>query len=170
MQRKDFNIVFSGLSLGEHLFTYDLDNSFFDLFGYTDNDGLASKANVTLNKHNTFLEMTFAFVGDVQVVCDRSNLPFAQHLNAAFELLVKFGEEYNDEDDEQLILPFGEFQLNVAQFLYELIVLNIPKKNIHPDVESGKIVPEIDIEDEKELQEKKEDIDPRWDKLKDLLN
>ena len=170
MKRKDFDIVFSGLSLGEHLFTYELDDSFFELFGYTDYDGLAGTANVSLDKHNTFLELKFSFQGSIQVYCDRSNIPFSQSLNPTFELLVKFGDEYNDEDDEQLILPQGEFHVNIAQFIYELIVLNIPKKNIHPDVESGKIVPDFDMDDESELKEENEEIDPRWDKLKDLLN
>ena len=170
MKRKDFDIVFSGLSLGEHLFNYELDNSFFELFGYTEYDHLTGDAEVKLEKHNTFLELTFAFQGHVDVVCDRSGLPFKQPFESSFELLVKFGDAYNDEDDEQLILPQGEFQLNVAQYLYELIVLNIPKKHIHPDVESGKIIPEFDVEDESELQDEEENTDPRWDKLKDLLN
>ena len=86
-------------------------------------------------------------------------------------MLVKYGDEYNDEDDEQLILTHGDYQVNIAQYLYELVVLSIPQKHIHPDVLSGKIVPEYEAQDETELEEKKEDdIDPRWDKLKNLLN
>ena len=86
-----------------------------------------------------------------------------------FELVVKFGDEYNDEDDERLILPQGEYKLNVAQYLYEMAVLSIPQKNVHPDVLSGKIAPEFIVDEEPEIIEE-ENLDPRWDKLKDLLN
>jgi uncharacterized metal-binding protein YceD (DUF177 family) len=47
-----------------------------------------------------------------------------------------------------------------------LIVLAIPQKHIHPDVINGKIEVVIPAEAEPE----KEETDPRWDKLKDLLN
>ena len=170
MKKRNFDITFSGLSLGEHLFTFDVDDSFFDLFGYTDAEQLAGNVTMTMNKHNTFLELTFNFEGSIAAICDRSGLPFTEQLSNQFELLVKFGEAFNDDDDEQLILPQGEFQVNVAQYIYELIVLSIPQKHIHPDVESGKIVPEFEVEDENELTEENEEIDPRWDKLKDLLN
>ena len=170
MKKRNFDITFSGLSLGEHLFTFDVNDAFFDLFGYTEYDQLAGNVEVALHKHNTFLELTFRFNGSIAATCDRSGLAFTEQLNNEFELLVKFGESFNDDDDEQLILPQGEFQLNVAQYIYELIVLSIPQKHIHPDVESGKIVPEFEVEDEAELTEESEEIDPRWDKLKDLLN
>jgi len=171
MKRKDFNIVFSGLSLGEHQFTFELNNSFFELFEYDEHSNLKGDVNIVMNKHNTFLELTFTLNGSVEVVCDRTGLPFDQKLSNTFDLLVKFGDEYDDEDDERLILPHGDYQVNVAQYLYELVVLSIPQKHVHPDVLSGKIIPEYETEDETELEEKKEEeIDPRWDKLKNLLN
>lgn len=80
--------------------------------------------------------------------------------------MVKFGEAYDDTDDENLILPQGEYQVNIAQYLFELVVLAIPTKNIHPDVKTGKIVLDYQVEEEPEEDNK----DPRWDKLKDLLN
>lgn len=165
---RDFDIVFSSLSLGEHQFTFELNDAFFELFGYTDNSGLKAHAEVVLNKHNTFLELTFSLNGEVGVVCDRSGEPFSQQIRHNFELVVKFGETYDDTDDETLILPQGEYQLNIAQYLYELVVLAIPAKNIHPDVLSGKIALAYEVEEETSEEEK--NIDPRWDKLKDLLN
>ncbi len=167
MRRKDFDIAFSGLSLGEHQYCFELNDAFFELFGYEDHSQLQGVVEITLEKHNTFLELRFSLSGEVQVECDRSGEPFMQHLRNEFTLLVKFGEAYNDDDDETLIVPQDEYKVNVAQYIYELVVLAIPQKNIHPDVKSGKI--EIDIPEAEEPVEE-ENIDPRWDKLKDLLN
>jgi len=169
LHTRDFDIVFSGLKLGEHLFTFELNDEFFDFFEYKDHSTLNAVVKVLLNKHNTFLELEFKLKGTVEVFCDRTSEPFIQKIKDKFNLLVKFGDEYNADDDERLIIPQGEFKINVAQYLYELIVLAIPQKNVHPDVLSGKIDPEFIVDEEPESIEK-ENIDPRWDKLKDLLN
>ena len=169
MRKRDFDIVFSSLALGEHDFTFELNDEFFDFFEYSDHKQLDAVVTILLNKHNTFLELDFKLKGKVGVECDRTGEPFLQKLKHNFKLLVKFGDEYNDEDDERLILPQGEYKLNVAQYLYEMAVLSIPQKNVHPDVLSGKIAPEFIVDEEPEIIEE-ENLDPRWDKLKDLLN
>ncbi len=170
MKKRDFDIVFSGLSLGEHHFDFELNDAFFTLFAFDDYNQLNGKATVLLNKQTTFLELDFSFDGTIEVICDRSAEPFSQTLNNAFSLLVKFGDEYNDEDDERLILPHGEYKLNVAQYLYELVVLSIPQKNIHPDVASGKKKTDFEVNEEPQNELENKTTDPRWEKLKDLLN
>ena len=84
------------------------------------------------------------------------------NLSDAFEMQVKFGEEYNDENDELLILPHGEHSFNISQILYELVVLSIPPKLTGPNAGNG-------VEDFIE-EDGKESTDPRWDQLKNLLN
>lgn len=170
MRMRDFDIVFSGLNLGKHQFNYALNDTFFEFFEYDSHHGLQGTATVILEKHNTFLELDFAFDGEIEVICDRSGMPFLQKLKDNFRLLVKFGEAFDDTDDENLILPQGEYQLNVAQYLYELVVLAIPAKNIHPDVKSGKIAPNIQPEKTNKTTIENTEADPRWAKLKDLLN
>jgi len=72
-------------------------------------------------------------------------------------------------------LPHGEFQVDVSQYVYEMIVLSVPVKRIHPGVEDGtleseaidtleKLSPKINKEKEQE-----DEIDPRWAELKKLL-
>lgn len=169
MRKRDFDIVFSSLTLGKHTFTFSLSDTFLALYGYEDHQKLEATATVTLEKHNTFLEMNFGLLGVVEVICDRTGELFMQNISNSFDLLVKFGEAYNDIDDETLILPQGEYQINVAQYLYELVVLGIPIKNVHPDAKkSKKAKPTAELP--KPAEDHTEAQDPRWDKLKDLLN
>jgi uncharacterized metal-binding protein YceD (DUF177 family) len=51
-------------------------------------------------------------------------------------LIVRFGEEFNDDNEELLILPFGEFEINVSQYIYEMIVLSVPLRRVHPGVKT----------------------------------
>ena len=101
--------------------------------------------------------------------CDLTNEPFDYDLNIQAPLVVKFGHEFNDEDDEILVLPHGEHKLYVDQYIFELIVLSLPPKRIHPGVEDGSLKSEIlDILEDLKPKENSSLADPRWDQLKKL--
>ena len=172
---KEFNIQFVGLKQGEHSFEYDIDKKFFEEFDYNEFNDATLKTDVVLNKKPTLLELHFEVMGTVNVNCDITNEAYDQEINCDFDLVVKFGSEYNDENEDILIIPHGEYEINIAQQLYELIVLSVPTKLIHPGVIDGKLDSEIlkKLEElsPKGLNEKsdKEEMDPRWNTLKKLL-
>ena len=166
---KEFNIPFVGLKEGKHLFQYKIDNTFFELYDY--NEFEKSSINVTLEfvKKSTLFELEFTASGTVNVPCDVTNEYFDLEITATLPLVVKFGQEYNDENEEILILPHEVYQFSVAQFIYEMIVLGIPNKRVHPKVLDGTM--ETEALEQLEIKEKKtvETTDPRWDKLKNLI-
>ena len=166
---KEFNIPFVGLKEGKHLFQYEVDNTFFELYNY--NEFEKSSINVTLEfvKKSTLFELEFTASGTVNVPCDVTNEYFDLEITATLPLVVKFGQEYNDENEEILILPHEVYQFSVAQFIYEMIVLGIPNKRVHPKVLDGTM--ETEALEQLEIKEEKtvETTDPRWDKLKNLI-
>jgi len=172
---KEFTIQFVGLKVGEHCFDYQIDKKFFEYFKFEDFNDSNIKAQVLLNKKPTFLEFEFKISGTVNVNCDLSNEPYDQELSGSLDIVVKFGQEFNDENEEILIIPHGEYEIKIEQYIYELIVLSVPKKLIHPGIKDGSLKSEI-LEKLEELspktldeKENSEEIDPRWDKLKKLL-
>ena len=170
---KAYTIQFVGLKEGAHSFEYEIKDSFFDLFEYDEFNDVKIKAEVELLKKTTLLELKFKASGSVNVNCDLTNEPYDQEIDNELDLIVKFGEDYNDENEEILILPHGEFELNVAQYIYELVVLSVPRKRIHPGVKDGTlksdILDKLEELSPKGIQKNKEDIDPRWNTLKKLL-
>ena len=166
---KEFNIPFVGLKEGKHLFQYKIDNTFFELYDY--NEFEKSSINVALEfvKKSTLFELEFTASGTVNVPCDVTNEYFDLEITATLPLVVKFGQEYNDENEEILILPHEVYQFSVAQFIYEMIVLGIPNKRVHPKVLDGTM--ETEALEQLEIKEEKtvETTDPRWDKLKNLI-
>ncbi len=171
---KQFNIPFVGLKEGSHLFEYQIDKTFFEAFQFDEFNNANVKADITLVKKSTLLELSFDISGTVNVPCDITNELFDLPINGNLNLVVKFGPEFNDEHDEILILPHEAYQVDVSQYIYELIVLSVPSKRIHPDVVDGTMqsdalrkLEELRINEEKTVEE--ESTDPRWDKLKDLL-
>lgn len=173
MKQKEYTIPFSGLKQGKHDFKYEIDNKFFESFGYDEFNEVAVDLTIVLNKTSTMLELDFEATGTVNVDCDMTSEPYDQPIEGSLELVVKFGEEYDDEDDEILILPHGEHQVNVAQYIYEMIILAVPQKRVHPGIADGTLKSEA-LERLQELQPKdkkneNEASDPRWDELKKLL-
>ncbi|MFM1879470.1 MAG: hypothetical protein RLZZ241_2336 [Bacteroidota bacterium] len=173
MKVKEFNIPFSGLNLGKHQFEYQIDKSFFEAFDYEDFNAADVKVLVVLDKMSTVMEVEMQATGTVNVACDLTNEPYNQPLSGKLKLVVKFGDSFNDEDDEILILPHGEHQFNIAQYVYEMLVLSVPTKRIHPGVLDGSLDSEL-LDKLQELQPKTEkeeqkNTDPRWDALRNLI-
>ena len=177
---KNFDISFIGLKDGVHQFDYNISKEFFDFFNYE--EFYNSNINVSLSflKKPTLFELSFEFSGSLEVACDITNELFQQPIETNIFLIVKFGDEFNNENDELLIIPHSDYKLNIAQYIYEAIVLAVPIKKVHPGVENGTLksdildkLDELKIKDnnieENHLDVDSEDIDPRWNKLKSIL-
>ncbi|NCF42518.1 MAG: DUF177 domain-containing protein [Bacteroidetes bacterium] len=172
---KAFDVQFVGLKLGAHIFEYDIEHMFFEHFEYDEFNDVQLKTTLNFQKKTTLLELDFEIDGTVNINCDLTNEAFNLPIKSNFSLIVKFGSEYNDDNEEILIVPHGEFKINVAHYIYELIVLSVPQKRLHPGIEDGTLNSDIleTLEDlsPKSLDNKNsdKDTDPRWDSLKKLL-
>ncbi|MEY4962942.1 MAG: hypothetical protein RLZZ323_261 [Bacteroidota bacterium] len=173
---KEFLIPFVGLKLGKHHFEYQINNAFFDIFDYDEFQNSDIKVNVVLEKKANMLEISFKHEGIVNVPCDVTGEDFDLPIKSKMKLIVRFGEKFNNDNEELLILPFGEFEVDIAQYVYEMIVLSVPLKRVHPGVKDGtlesealKKLNELAVKETKKENKKEENIDPRWDKLKQLL-
>ncbi|ANO49622.1 hypothetical protein Pf1_01381 [Flavobacterium columnare] len=164
----EYLIPYVGLKIGKHQFEYLISKAFFDCFEYDEFDSANIKVSLVLEKQSSMLELNFKHNGTVNMLCDVTGEPFDLPIKGDLRLIVRFGEAYNDENEELLILPFGEHQVDVAQYIYEMIVLSIPFKRVSPQaLEEEEAFEETEIAEEQHIKE--EEIDPRWAALKKLL-
>ena len=166
----DFNIEFAGLKLGHHNFDFHISETFFNNYNYCDFSLAEIKIDVALIKKTTIMELNIVARGNVRVKCDLTNEPYDQAIDNNIDLVVKFGNEFNNENDEILIIPHGEHKVNLAQYIYELTVLSVPAKRIHPGVIDGSLKSEIlNILEDLKPKKNKKTTDPRWEKLKKII-
>ena len=175
-QTKEYTIPFIGLKLGKHKFEYQISNAFFEIFDYNEFQNSDIKVNVVLDKQSNLLELNFKHQGTINVPCDMTGEDFDLPVKGKLKLIVRFGEDFNNDNEELLILPFGEFEIDIAQYIYEMIVLSIPQRRVHPGIKDGSLdtealtkLKELTIKEQKKEKKEEENIDPRWDKLKQLL-
>lgn len=165
---RNYDIVFSGQKNGKHEFQFEIDKTFFQLFD-TEQEFTEPKivADVLMDKHTTFLEVNIKTSGIVNLVCDITNENFDHPIENELNVLVKFGVGYDDSEEDVITIPMTDHAFNVAQLIYEVVMLAIPMKKISPNVSDEdleileKFSPKDEVDEEPES-------DPRWEALKKL--
>jgi len=167
-----YSINIVGLSNKEHHFQYEIDDEFFRKYGTDIVSEGKFLVDLLLTKHETFIETGFKISGAARLICDRSLEPFDFPIDSKHKIVFKYGDEYQEITDEIITIPRDAATLELGQYIYEFIVLEVPLKKLHPkfkdeaeDDSEGKIVYSSEATDEKKDEE---DIDPRWNILKKL--
>ena len=137
MKKRDLILTFSSLSLGEHALEYHLNDAFFVSYENSELEGLHAPIEVkgSIRKANNMLELHFGFEGQLDTLCDVSRDPITISLKNQMDLVVKFGEAFDDSDPDLLILPQGEFEMDLSQILYDLVALSLPMRRVKPEFE-----------------------------------
>lgn len=167
-----YSIAFKGLSQGKHTFEYEVDGKFFSEFeGGVVDEG---KVNVliTLEKQSSLMILWFAIEGTVNVQCDRCLELFDLPVKSQEKIFVKFGEKEYVEGDDVIWVSVNDYQLNVAQLIYEFVCLAVPIKKVHPDDQNGNSTCDpLMIEKLNKYILKEDEVkNPVWNDLKKLLD
>ena len=98
---RQYDIHFVGLKPGEHLFSYKIDEKFFQLF----HESLFSKGicdvQLKFEKETSHFVLDFNLEGNVEVECDRCTADMQYPIFNEFKLYVKFEDERNNDDSEE---------------------------------------------------------------------
>ena len=126
--------------------------------------------DVHLDKHTTFLEFFINVSGTVQLICDISTDEFSENIMNDLKILVKFGEEYDDSNEDIITIPQKDSDFNIANLIYETVVLSIPMKKVAPSVrDNDEYKKLLEKYSPKPIEEEEEQsTDPRWEALKKL--
>ncbi len=163
---RDFYIQFEGLKETVHHFDFEVDDSFFSAFEGSLIEQGQLQVSLDLDKKSTMMELNFGIRGNVIRECDLCGDLLAVPIELKEKLIVKYGEEGDESNDELAFVPHSAYEIDVAPYLYEFIVLALPIKNVHP---AGECNPEaIELLQKLNTQREDDDIDPRWSKLKQL--
>jgi uncharacterized metal-binding protein YceD (DUF177 family) len=122
---KEYLIPFVGLKTGKHHFEYQISNTFFESFDYQEYNNSDVRVNVVLEKKSTMMELGLKHKGTVNVPCDMTNEEFDLPIKSQMKLIVRFGDEFNNDNEELLILPHGEFQIDISQYIYEMLKMAV---------------------------------------------
>lgn len=171
--KKEYIIHFSGLSLGEHEFDFEIKDAFFENRPYSEVQKGIFNIHVSLKKFSNMLSLDIKTHGEAEVQCDKCSELFMLPILSDNNLMVKIGLGESDTDDEDVIfIGSNEHELDIEQQLYEYIITALPLSRIHPEgacnQEVLKEIEKIRVEDfnETEANEDVQENEDPWELLK----
>jgi uncharacterized protein len=167
-----FIIPISGLKEGHHLYDFEIGDKFFEEFEESEIKEGKLSVVAELDKRSSHFDLIIKITGEVRICCDRCLEMFFQPVNCENRLLIKFGKQWDDSDPDIITVPADEHELDIKQYLYEFIHLDLPIKRVHPLDENGTSTcnPEMLKKLEQHVVNVDRMNDPRWDELKKLIN
>ncbi len=127
-----YKLPLKSLGTGTHRFEYQLGKQFFVDMESSDVRDAALTVDLTVVYNGDFYDLSFKITGDVTTVCDRCLDDLVIPIDASYHVVVKYGEDYNDDSDDVLEIPESDNYLNVSYMIYDTVVLAIPIKHVHP--------------------------------------
>jgi len=167
---KNFVIPFRGLKIDIHHFDFVMDNKFFEAIEYAELKKGLVDVSLDLIKQERMMIFEFNLKGSVEVLCDRCLEPFDQSIEGHERLIVKYGDGFEEQSDEVIIISESDYEFDISPFIYEFINLLMPMQHIHPDDENGNSRCDKDMLDRLSSGDIEHESDPRWDVLKNLKN
>jgi len=166
---RNFEINILRLENRDHIFDFDINQGFFELFPESLTQNGSGKVKMALDKSETMLQLHFDMDLTIELTCDLSLRDFFYPIKTHHELIVKFGEEEDELSEDIIVIRKDASFFNVASVIYEFITLQVPMKKIHPELADDDR-PELVYQTIEDDEEKEEEIDPRWELLKKLKN
>lgn len=127
--KSEFSLPIKGLIDGMHQFSFQVNDSFFDM--YTESLVRKGSFEVKLNleKKPSLLVLDFETDGFIHVPCDRCLKSIDIAVSAEEQYLVKYADE-DIRNEEVIFIQTDTSHVNVADMIYEMIQLHLPLINV----------------------------------------
>ncbi|MBL4708296.1 MAG: DUF177 domain-containing protein [Flavobacteriales bacterium] len=160
-EKQQLIIPFIGLNEGIHQFEFEIDSTFFEQFDYSIIKNADFVIKVDFEKKKTLFKVFLYLEGSIVMNCDRCLDAMTTKVKGEEKLIIKFGETSFNETDEIKVISPAEYELDLANEVYEYIHLLLPSKVEHEKIEdcNAKMIEQLE-----KLTTKQEstELDPRW--------
>jgi uncharacterized protein len=167
-------IPFKGLKDGKHNFIFKINNKFFESLEYSEIKEGNLNLDVKVNKSSHHILLEYCVNGVVNISCDRCLEYFDIKLKNSGKFYVRFSDENEDNDEGFITVSTNAEVVDFTHYIYESLILGLPSQRMHPLDAKGK------SSCNKEMIKKlgqfynkgkiKNEIDSRWEKLKEINN
>lgn len=168
MQTNDTVVQFSGLKTGTYTYHYTLDDTFFETFENEEVRQGTVEFKVVLEKKERMLVFHFSFHGTMATTCDRCLGPMVVPVEGERIMCVKLSDDAPEEDEEMTIVPEQTFQIDLAQWMYEYVVMAMPMCHAHDEADCDPDMLQRLDRQQSDAQAEQQAVDPRWAALLNL--
>ncbi len=167
----DFTVKLGTITNGKNSFSFEIKDPFFEAFTFSDVEHADITAKVLLERDGENILLNLVIYGEInQLACDICTEELSLKISAETNVIIKKTDDNLVSNDEIFYIKKSENKLNLKHLIFELIVLNSPKKRKHPLDKEGNSTCNQEMVNlvSKYTQVKEKSSDPRWDALKNL--
>lgn len=138
----DYKIHISGLAQGSYVYEFPVKGDLFQEFDNQQIKDADINVKVTLEKGSGWMNAVIEGQGTATVECDRclDDLEVPVSFNESLAIRsARLGEE-TETSDEFMIVDPSEAEVDLKQFIYDYICVNMPLVSVHPE---GKCNPQM---------------------------
>ncbi|MEF9986769.1 MAG: DUF177 domain-containing protein [Bacteroidales bacterium] len=141
-ENKDFIIQIKGLQIGNHYYDFQVDGAFFKSFENSQIHNASLTAHIELEKGSGWMRVNCNIEGSLTVECDRCLEELDLPINFDASVAVKFAKVCGEPqcDDEFIIMDPTEGELNLSQFIYDYVCVNLPLQTMHKEGECNPVM------------------------------
>lgn len=139
-----YKIDYHSLTVGKtYHYEFPIGDEFFALWPESEISKGTGIARVDLDRHASMMELRFSIDANVEITCDRCLEAFTLPVHYDGDLLVKISDMVPEDleggidgtfDEDIMWLPAQENSLDLAQYIYESIMLSLPFQRVHPEL------------------------------------
>ncbi len=166
-----FTVRLGAITSGENYFSFNIKDQFFEEFSFSDIKHVAISANAKITSSAKNLTLNLMVHGKINnLACDICTEKLSANISGETNMIIKKTDEEQESTDEILYVKTNDNKIDLKHLIFELIVLNAPKKQQHPLDKNGNNTCNQEMIDlvKKYTQTKKQASDARWDALKKL--
>lgn len=130
---------------------------------------LGGECRVRFRRKGDRLRVAFDVNAQVELLCDRSAEPFSYDVKSSYEVVFdpSVTEDLEDESSAVRGLNISRNEFSIAQDVRDSVLLSIPLKKVHPRFNEEGETSDSGVQ---QVYSDPDDIDPRWEALKNLKN
>jgi uncharacterized metal-binding protein YceD (DUF177 family) len=167
----DYIVKLGAITNGQNSFSFEIKDQFFEAFTFSDIEHADISAIAKLNNDGNNMSLNLIIDGQInQLSCDICTDELSVKISAETNIIIKKTDEDLVSSDEIFYIKKSENKIDLKHLIFELIVLNAPKKRQHSLDKKGNSTCNKEMVDlvNKYTQVKDKASDPRWDALKSL--
>ena len=167
----NFTVKLGSITNGKNSFSFEIEDQFFEAFTFSDLEHANISAIARLDKDGENISLNLTIDGQInQLACDICTDELSVKISGETNVIIKKTDEDVASTDDIFYIKKSENKLDLKHLIFELIVLNAPKKRQHPLDKQGKVTCNKEMVNliEKYTVQEEKSSDPRWVALKDL--
>ena len=174
---EQFKIDLKALTEEVTSLAFQLDDSYFGALSDAEIKGGSLHVSGSIRKAVGFFELLFDISGTVRIPCDRCLDDMDQPVETQLRLVAKLVASElvagSPDEDDIVMVDERDGVLDLSWFIYESIALAVPIQHVHQPGDCNDAMMRVLIEHSAARSsdaDAKQEIDPRWEKLKGLLD